>query len=112
MGRRRADAFACTSAPCAPQRRRLSTPNHGRGGRQKRRALRQFGHRQQFGPRVDARRVRIVAEALNMREAIVTRIASTAFAVLLIASLMGCETAVSDDGNDDVLAQRDWVAET
>jgi heat shock protein HslJ len=47
-----------------------------------------------------------------MREAIVTRSASAAFAAILIASLMGCETAVSDDGSDDMLTQRDWAALT
>lgn len=41
-----------------------------------------------------------------------TRSASTVFAGILIASLMGCETAVSDDNSRDVLSQTDWVAET
>lgn len=40
------------------------------------------------------------------------RIASSVFAGILIASLMGCETAVSDDDNDDILSQKDWVAQT
>jgi heat shock protein HslJ len=42
------------------------------------------------------------------------RIASTAVVVALAASLMGCETAVSDDnpGSDDRLTQEDWIAQT
>jgi heat shock protein HslJ len=43
----------------------------------------------------------------------VARIASSVFAGVVFMSLMGCESAVSDaPSNDDVLAQKDWVAQT
>jgi heat shock protein HslJ len=42
----------------------------------------------------------------------VARIASSVFAGILIASLLGCETAVSDEDNSDMLSQKDWVAQS